>query len=142
MAKALLDSNVVVGARMASDQHHDRGDAIVEAVDAGDLPACRLLQWNVPEITTPIERWAGDAPATETLEFLLESRGIEISDTTSDDFRTGCELYLREAAVELVDCIMVAYMRRVGIDYCYSFDDDFDRFDDVTRLSTPDHPGV
>jgi hypothetical protein len=31
-------------------------------------------------------------------------------------------------------------MRRVGIEYIYSFDDDFDRFDDVTRLTTPDNP--
>lgn len=40
----------------------------------------------------------------------------------------------------MVDCITVAYMQRLGLEYIYSFDDDFDRFEDVTRLETADNP--
>jgi len=32
--------------------------------------------------------------------------------------------------------IIVAYVKRTDIEYTYSFDDDFDRFDDITRLTT------
>ena len=42
--------------------------------------------------------------------------------------------------VELTDAILVAYMRRIGHEYIYSFDDDFDRYDGVTRLTTADNP--
>ncbi len=35
---------------------------------------------------------------------------------------------------------MVAYMRRTGLEYVYSFDDDFARFDGITRLATPTDP--
>lgn len=31
-------------------------------------------------------------------------------------------------------------MQRVGLEYIYSFDDDLDRFETLTRLSTPDNP--
>ena len=32
--------------------------------------------------------------------------------------------------------IIVAYVKRTDIEYTYSFDDDFDRFDNITRLTT------
>ena len=31
-------------------------------------------------------------------------------------------------------------MERVNIEYLYSFDDDFDVIDSITRLKTPDNP--
>jgi len=31
-------------------------------------------------------------------------------------------------------------MRREGVDYLYSFDDDFDVIADITRLETADNP--
>jgi hypothetical protein len=32
------------------------------------------------------------------------------------------------------------YMQREGIEYLYSFDDDFDALGGITRLETPDNP--
>lgn len=42
--------------------------------------------------------------------------------------------------LELPDAIAVAYMRREQIEYIYSCDDDFDRFDDITRLDSEHNP--
>lgn len=35
---------------------------------------------------------------------------------------------------------MVAYMQRTDLEYVYSFDDDFDWFEEITRLATADDP--
>lgn len=140
MPKALLDANVVVGARLKRDQWHDAGTAIVRGMDAGDLPTGRITTYNVPEILTPIQRRGGDESARETLSLITESRGLEIGSAPRDDFERGLAVYRQEDAIELVDCVMVAHMRRAGIEYLYSFDDDFDRFDGITRLETAENP--
>lgn len=140
MATVLLDANVVVGARLQRDQYHEPAADIVRAMDAGDLPRGRTTAYNLPEILTPIEKLGGDVPARETVEFLTESRGIAIEQISRDDFTRGLAIYRREDGVEVVDCLMVAYMQRVGLEYVYSFDDDFDRFEDLTRLETADNP--
>lgn len=140
MPDALLDSNVVVGARLKRDQWHDPGTAIVGAMDAGELPRGRITNYNLPEILTPIESHAGDQPARDTLEFITESRGVELQPATRDDLTRGLAIYRREAGVEVVDCIMVAHMQRVGLEYVYSFDDDFDRFEEITRLDAAENP--
>lgn len=43
-------------------------------------------------------------------------------------------------AAEDHDAILVAYMRRTGSEYVYSFDDDSDAIDGITRLNTADNP--
>lgn len=140
MPDAVVDSNVVVGARLKRDQWHERGKAIVGAIDAGELPQGRVTGYCLPEILVPIQKRGGDAPALATLEFLTESRGFELEHTAREDFTRGLAIYRREDAIEVVDCITVAYMQRLGLEYIYSFDDDFDRFEDVTRLETADNP--
>ena len=140
MPDVAVDSNVVVGARLSRDQWHGWGKAIVSAIDAGAFPRARLTYYGLPEILTPIEKRAGDGPAVETLDFLSESRGFDLVHTTREDVARGLAIYRREDSVEVVDCITVAYMQRVGLEYIYSFDEDFDRFEDITRLETPDDP--
>lgn len=39
-----------------------------------------------------------------------------------------------------VDAAIVAYMQTEGLGYLYSFDDDFDRADDVYRLTSATNP--
>lgn len=140
MADALVDSNVVLGARLQRDQYHERGRAIVAGMDAGELPRGRLVEHAVPEVLTPIEKRAGHDAAVETLTLLTESRGFEVSHTTTEDYTRAEAIYRRTAGVEFVDCLTVAYARRVGLEYVYSFDDDFDRFDGVTRLDAASNP--
>ena len=140
MAEAVVDSNVLLGARLKRDQNHERGGEIIRGMDAGELPRGRLTEYNLPEVLTPIEKRGGDGPALETLELITESRGLDVHHTTGDDYTRGLAIYRQEEGIEVVDCIMVAYMRRVGLKYVYSFDDDFDRFADITRLDSATNP--
>lgn len=140
MAEAVVDPNVVYAARMMRDQYHESGSAIVEAMDTGDLPRGRVTNYGLTEVLNPIQHRAGDEPARQTLEFLTESRGFRLRHLAADDFRRGRAILRRESDIELTDAITTAYMQRTDVEYVYSFDDDFDRFDDVVRLDTATNP--
>lgn len=140
MPVALIDSNVLFAFRNSSDQYHDRATDIVTAIDAGTLPDGRVPNYTLPEVLNPIVKRGGHAAGIETLDFLTGSRGFRLTYFERDDYDRGQALFRRAEGVELTDATIVAYMRRSDIDYIYSFDDDFDRFDGITRLSTPDDP--
>lgn len=125
---------------MKRDQYHDRAKPIVSAMDAGDLPRGVVTNYGLPEILNPIQKKAGDSPAKATLQFLTESGGFRIRHLAQEDFTRGRALYRRTEGIEITDTITVAYMRRQGLEYIYSFDDDFDEFPDITRLNTVDNP--
>lgn len=140
MAEAVVDSNVLFGFRMKRDQWHERATPIVRGIDAGELPRGRITNYALPEVLVPIQKRAGHDRAVETLDFLRDSRGFGIETLSEADLVRGQAIFRRETNVKLPDAITVAYMRRVGIEYVYSFDDDFDRFDEVTRLNTAIDP--
>jgi predicted nucleic acid-binding protein len=140
MAEAIVDSNVVLAYRNGRDQYHDRATPIVEAIDHGDLPRGVVTNYSVPEILNPIAKLAGHDRAVETMDVLTESRGFQIRQTAQEDFERGRALFRRNAGLEVTDAILVAHMRRTDTEHIYSFDDDFDRFDGITRLTTADNP--
>lgn len=140
MAEVVVDSNVIFGFRMQRDQWHDRALDIVHAMDNNDLPQGQITNYALPEILNPIQRRAGDDHAIKTLEFLETSRGFRIRPLSREDLARGRTLFKGNSGVELPDAVTVAYMRRTGIEYIYSFDDDFDRFEGVRRLTTAVDP--
>lgn len=140
MAEAVVDSNVIFAFRSARDQYHNRATEIVEAMDRGTVPRGDVTNYTLPEICNPIMKRAGHGHAIETLEFLAKSGGFRIRHLAQKDLYRGRTLFRQANGVELTDAILVAYMRRIGLEYIYSFDDDFDRFGDVTRLTTAVDP--
>lgn len=142
MAEALVDANVVYGFRMARDQWHDPATRIVEAMDDGELPRGRVTNVTLPEVLNPIQKRAGHNPAVATMEFLERSSGFRFRYLSREDFARGRTLFRQSEGVEFSDATTIAHMRRTGVEYVYSFDDDFDRFDGVTRLATAANPFV
>ena len=140
MPEVVVDSNVVYAERMKRDQWHEEGKKIVRAMDRGDLPRGQVTNYALPEILNPIQKRAGDDRAVETLDLLTKSGGFRIRHLAQEDFDRGRAMFRRTSEIELPDLVTVAYMRRTGLEFIYSFDDDFDRFDDVTRLTTPENP--
>ena len=140
MQEALVDANVIYAFRMQRDQWHEEGAAIVTAIDAGDLPRSILTSFALAEILTPIQHRAGHEPAVGTLDFLKRSSGFRLRHVAQEDFTRAQALLPEHPDVELPDLMIVAYMQRRDLEYIYSFDDDFDRFDDITRLTSPTNP--
>ncbi|MBO4248043.1 PIN domain-containing protein [Halomicrobium sp. IBSBa] len=140
MATALVDSNVLIAARIANDQHHEDGRAIRAAIETGTLPTGRIPEHTLTETLNYLHTRVGNETAIETLDALQASTDFELDETTRTDFDGGRSLFRQYDGLSLTDAILVAYMRRTGIEYVYSFDDDFDAVDELTRLDTPHDP--
>ena len=143
MQAVCIDSNIVLAARNANAKRHDDATAIFNAIDNGDLPRARLLNYVVPEILHPLQKRISKEAASETLDRLQSSRGFEFVYGSKAVHLYGEQLfrtYEASSGPEWVDSILAAYMQSEDIEYIYSFDDDFDVFDDVTRLTTATNP--
>lgn len=140
MATALLDSNVLIGARIASDKHHEAGHEITAGIDGGSLPAGRIPDEVLSEVLNYLHTRAGSAVAIETLDAIHASVDLAVDRTTKTDFDAGRSLFRQYEGLSFTDAVIVAYMRRTGIEYLYSFDDDFDAVDGITRLDTATNP--
>ena len=140
MAAVVVDANVLIAARLSRDQNHERGDAITQAIDQGEVPTAYVLSDVLEEIINYLQARAGHDVATETLDAIIESSGFSLRQTSKSDFDTARSLFRRYESLSLTDAIIVATMRREGIDYLYSFDDGFDSVSQITRLTTPENP--
>jgi predicted nucleic acid-binding protein len=140
MATALLDSNVLIAARLANDQNHAPGTAITNGVETGTLPNARVPDDALSEVLNYLHTRAGHGVAVETLDAVLSTPNFEVDRTTAADFDTGRTLFRRYEGLSLTDSVLCAHARRTGVEYLYSFDDDFDAVDGITRLDTAANP--
>jgi len=140
MAVVAVDANVLIAARLARDQNHDRGEAITTAIDQGQLPTGIVLSDVLEEVINYLQARGGHDIAVETLDALIESSGFELTQTSKADFEAGRSVFRRYDSLSLTDAIIVAAMQRAEIEYLYSFDDGFDEVAEITRLTTPDSP--
>lgn len=140
MSAVVVDSNVLIGYRLARDQHNDAATRIVRQFDSGELPKALLTDYCLAETLNIVGGRAGHEVGVDTLDAIIESRGIDIVQTTRGDFSTGQAIYRNHDGLSFVDAITVAFLRREELGYLYSFDDDFDAVEDVTRLETPSNP--
>lgn len=143
MPEVLIDANVVLDARNANAKRHDTAAEIFNGIDKGELPRAKLVNYVVPEILHPIQKRISKSAASDTLDRLQESRGFEFVHVPKGVHSKAERLFrLHESSSgpEWVDSIVAAYMLANDIEYIYSFDDDFDTFDGVTRLASPENP--
>ncbi|MBX0305488.1 type II toxin-antitoxin system VapC family toxin [Haloarcula salinisoli] len=140
MAAVVVDANVLIAARLSRDQNHERGVAISEAIDQGQLPTAYVLSDVLEEVINYLQARGGHDVATETLDALIESSGFSLKQTPKSDFDAGRSVFRQYESLSLTDAVIVAAMQRENIEYLYSFDDGFDGVPEITRLSTPDNP--
>ncbi|TYT62302.1 type II toxin-antitoxin system VapC family toxin [Natrialba swarupiae] len=140
MRVAAVDTAVLVGMVDADDRNHAPATEIVRAMDHGDLPVGRVIDYVILETLNWIHSRHRHEKAHETYARLNESAGFEIHHTAQKDFLRALELFETHEGLSFGDASIVAYMEREGIEYVYSFDDDFDAVDGITRLDTPHNP--
>lgn len=140
MAVAVVDTGVLIGMADSDDQHHDVAMEIVGAMDHGDLPTGRVTNYVVLETLNWIHDRRRHKKAVETYARLKESAGFEILHAAQKDFQRAVELFKTYDGLAFGDATIAAYMEREDIEYLYSFDDDFDVLENVTRLETANNP--
>ncbi|WP_135824907.1 type II toxin-antitoxin system VapC family toxin [Halorussus ruber] len=140
MATAVLDSNVLIASRDGDDERCELSRTIIQKIDHGELPEVRVVSYVVVETLNLLHSRHSHRLALDTYDRLNQSAGFRIEHITESDFKKGTELFHRYSGLSFVDAVLVAYMRREGITYLYSFDSDFDALDSVTRLQTDANP--
>ena len=140
MAVAVVDSNVLIGTADAGDRHHETAMEIVQGIDHGDLPTGRVTNCVLLETLNWIHTRQRHAKAIETHARLNQSAGFEVLQAAQKDFNRAVELFETDEGLAFGDATIVAYMQREGIEYLYSFDDDFDAIEGITRLDSAIDP--
>lgn len=140
MPEVVVDANVLFGAFNERDQYHDRALPIVRAFDRQELPRAHLTTFVLPEVLNPTLQREGHDYALDVRDRLSKSVGFAVRHPTRDEVTRGEAIFQRVPDVEYTDCVTVAYMRSHDLEYVYSFDSDFDEFDDITRLNAVTNP--
>jgi predicted nucleic acid-binding protein len=141
MAVAVVDSNVLIDYKDTSvDSRHERAEEIVYGIDGGDLPTTRVTNYVLLESLNWIHERQRHDIALDLRDRLSASVGFELVHAPQKDFHRAVELFETYDGLAFGDATIVAYMQREDIEYLYSFDDDFDAIDDITRLNTADNP--
>lgn len=140
MPVAVVDTGVLIGRANAAAQHHEVAKQIVRGIHHGDLPTGRVTNYVVLETLNWIHTRQHHETAVETYRRLNVSAGFEIVQTAQKDFPSAIEWFGSNDTLSFGDATIAAYMHRTGLEYLYSFDDDFDRLEHITRLETPDDP--
>ncbi|WP_135305996.1 type II toxin-antitoxin system VapC family toxin [Haloarcula amylovorans] len=140
MAVAVVDTGVLIGMADTEDQHHDVAMEIVRGMDHGELPTGRVTNYILLETLNWIHSRKRHDTAVEAYRRLNQSAGFEVLQAAQKDFTSAVSLFETYDGLSFGDATIVAYMHREEIEYLYSFDNDFDVIEDITRLATPANP--
>lgn len=137
---ALCDTTVLYAAGNRNAQRHQRGLKIIQAADRGELPIFRIPDAVLIETMNGLTRDVEHETAVTVLERLQVGSQFDLVRDPQAVWETGIELFTQIERLALVDALIVAGARHAGVEYLYSFDDDFDGLDGITRLNTAVNP--
>jgi Predicted nucleic acid-binding protein, contains PIN domain len=140
MPAALVDSNVLIDFRNEDSRRHDSARQIVAGIDSGSLPTGRVVGYVVLETLNLLHARYRPDLAVGTRRRLSESAGFEIVHTTQSDFARAVDIHEKYEQLSFGDAAIAAHGQRGNSEYLYSFDDDFDQIDWVTRLASARNP--
>lgn len=137
----LIDSDVIIGAALERDQHHDRAKPIVDGIDQGRLPKAVLSDYIYMEVVNYLTKKLNTEDCCDFLNRLVASENYRIYRVADRHYKAGKDdIYYTHSQLSLTDAVSVAFIYDTPIEYCYSFDDDFDPIEDVARLNTDVNP--
>jgi predicted nucleic acid-binding protein len=141
MPVAVLDSNILIDYKDTSaGRRHERATRIVSGIDSGGLPTGRVTNYVLLESLNWIHERQRHDIAVDLRTRLSESAGFELVHSAQKDFHRAVELFETYEGLAFGDATIAAYMERNDIQHLYSFDDDFDVIEHITRLETPANP--
>jgi predicted nucleic acid-binding protein len=141
MTHALVDTVVLVDYKDTdAGDRHERAKEIVRGIDSGDLPRSRVTDYVMVETLNLINERQRHDIAADLFTRLNESAGYELVQAADKDFRRALELFQTYEPLSLGDATIAAYMERTGIEHLYSYDDNFDGIEWITRFDTATDP--
>jgi len=140
MTRAVVDTTVLYAAANRRASRHETAISIVRGADRGVLPQFLVPDPILVETMNGLSRDVGAETATDVLGRLQRGDQFDVRREPDTVWQTGLDLFHRVDRLSLADAIFVASARHHEIEYGYSFDDDFDGIDGLTRLATADDP--
>ncbi len=140
MTVALVDTNVFFASASLRDEYHHRAREIIRGIDHGNLPKAIVTNYVIAETLNLTREKLGADAANQLLDRIIEGAHFEIVHAPRSDFNAAQSLFRRYEKLSFVDSTIAAYVDREDVEYLYSFDDDFDAIEELTRLETADHP--
>lgn len=140
MAAALVDTTVLYAVGNRRTHRHDEAIEIVRSADRGDLPQLRIPDHVLVETMNGLTRDVGHTTAVDMLGRFRSGTAFDVSREPDAVWSSGIELFERHERLSLADALTVASARHHEIEHLYSFDDDFDGLDGVSRLTVAVDP--
>lgn len=140
MQLALLDTSVLFGATYRRDSTREDAEPILRGVDDGTLPEAVVIDYVLAETLNSLTNKAGHDAAVDFLRRVESNVRFNVETITRDTFAAAKAEFRRHEPFSFVDACLVAHARATDLTYLYSFDDDFEAVDGITRLETPDDP--
>lgn len=142
MPRAVLDTTTILARVYVEDAHHEAGKAILRGIDRGDLPTGEVTDTATTEALNMVHTRNGATPANELLDRLVEGAHFELVHTPKPVFGAARRLFRTYEGLSFGDAMIAGYMHHHDREYIYSFDDDFDAVDGITRLNSAENPFV
>lgn len=140
MATALVDTTALYTAANRRARRHESGRSIVRAADEGALPVLRLPDPVVVETMNGVTRAVGHDTAVDLLDRLRRGSQFELHREPMAVWTAGSDRFERTEQLSLADALLVASASHHELESLYSFDDDFDGIDGLTRLQGAEDP--
>jgi len=140
MTRALLDATVLIAATDQDDQDHERGFEILRSVDHGEVPTGVITNDALLETLNFVHERKGHEAAVDLLDRFVRGAHFELPYNPKKNYGLARSLFRDSGRLNFGDSMQTAYMQSQGIEYIYSFDDDFDSVDGITRLNSAVNP--
>jgi len=142
MARAVVDTSVILSRKADDDPHHETAREIMGGIDGRALPTAELTEIILTEVLNWIHRRAGPRDATDMLDRLVEGAHFDLVHSPKQVFGGAMRLIRQYENLSFGDAMIVGYMKHRNIEHLYSFDDDFDSVDGITRLNAAENPFI
>ena len=134
-ARAVVDTSVILSRKADDDPHHETAREIMGGIDGGALPTGELTEIILTEVLNWIHRRAGPRDATDMLDRLVEGAHFDLVHSPKQVFGGAMGLVRQHETLSFGDATIVGQMKHRDLEHLYSFDDDFDSVDGITRLN-------
>jgi predicted nucleic acid-binding protein len=140
MARGLVDATVVIAFVDTEDEDHEQGEEIVRAIDHGELVTGVVTHEALVETLNFVNERKGPTKANALLDSLEEGAHFRLPYGPKSNVGQGRGLLRQHSGLSYGDAMQVAYMLEEDIEYIYSFDDDFDSINGITRINRAENP--
>jgi predicted nucleic acid-binding protein len=140
VTRALLDATVLIAAADDDDSDHETGLEILQGVDRGTLPGGCITNEALLETLNYVHERRGHEMAVDMLDRFVRGAHFQLPYNPKKNYGPARSLFRDNGRLSFGDSMQATYMHTHDIEYLYSFDDDFDGVEGITRLNSPVNP--